>query len=142
MVDIFSKEKRSEIMSHIKAKDTSIEVSVRSYLHKKGYRFRVNDRRYPGKPDIVMPKYKTIIFIHGCFWHRHGCKNSSTPKSNKEYWESKLTKNVERDNSNALQLKKMGWHVIIIWECELNSDFVKRMKAVENEIVNISKRDD
>lgn len=120
MADRISSEKRSQNMAAIKGKDTSIELEVRRYLFSKGYRFRKNDKRYPGKPDIVLPKYKTVIFIHGCFWHRHAfCKRASTPSTNVEFWLNKFEQNVANDKKHYEELEKMGWHVIVIWECEL-----------------------
>ena len=103
-MDVFSKEKRSEVMSRIKGKNTGIELKVRRYLHVLGFRFRVNDKRYIGKPDIVLPKYKTMIFINGCFWHSHGCKYSTIPKTNTEFWIKKLNKTKERDQEAVKQL--------------------------------------
>ena len=101
MVDKFSKETRSRIMSQIRGKDTKPEILVRSYLFSRGLRFRKNDKRYPGSPDIVLPKYKTIVFVHGCFWHLHeGCKYAKMPKSNVDYWKPKLYRNRERDACN------------------------------------------
>jgi len=120
MTDHLSKEKRSWNMSRIRSKDTKPELIVRSLLHRMGYRFRLHRKDLPGKPDIVLPKYKTAIFIHGCFWHGHkNCKRGNIPKSNKEYWISKITKNIERDRKNILKLKKANWKVIKIWECEI-----------------------
>jgi DNA mismatch endonuclease (patch repair protein) len=99
------------------------EIIVRKYLFSHGFRFRKNDKRYPGKPDIVLPKYKTIIFIHGCFWHMHeGCSDFIWPKSNVEDWKPKIEKNHQRDVKNVLQLRNAGWRVIIIWECALKKD--------------------
>lgn len=110
-------------MSKIKGKNTKPEMSVRKYLFSNGFRFRVNDKRYPGHPDIVLPKYKTCIFINGCFWHVHeGCRYFVWPENNKEFWREKLTKNVERDKKNYQQLENLGWHVIMVWECELKKD--------------------
>lgn len=107
MVDTFSKETRSYVMSRIKCKDTKPEIIVRSYLFSRGLRFRKNDKRYPGSPDIVFPKYKTIVFVHGCFWHLHeGCKYARIPKSNVDYWEKKLYRNRERDKHNQKELEK------------------------------------
>lgn len=107
MVDTFSKETRSYVMSRIKCKDTKPEIIVRSYLFSRGLRFRKNDKRYPGSPDIVLPKYKTIVFVHGCFWHLHeGCKYARIPKSNVDYWEKKLYRNRERDKHNQKELEK------------------------------------
>lgn len=127
MVDTFSKETRSYVMSRIKCKDTKPEIIVRSYLFSGGLRFRKNDKRYPGSPDIVLPKYKTIVFVHGCFWHLHeGCKYARIPKSNVDYWEKKLYRNRERDKHNQKELEKMGWNVITVWECELKKDNVEQ----------------
>ena len=118
-MDVFSPEKRSQVMSRIRSKDTKPEKIIRSILHKLGFRFRINRKDLPGKPDIVLPKYRTVIFVHGCFWHQHeGCKIASKPKSNSEYWKTKFTKNIERDKKNQEELKLMGYRVIIIWECE------------------------
>ena len=123
MADKFSKETRSFIMSRIRGKDTKPEILVRSYLFSRGLRFRKNDKRYPGRPDVVLPKYKTVVFVHGCFWHLHeGCKYAKMPKSNVEYWENKLYRNRERDARNQEELKEMGWKVITVWECELKKD--------------------
>lgn len=132
MSDRLTPEKRSWNMSHIRGKDTKIEVLVRKYLFSKGYRFRKNDKRYPGKPDIVLPKYKTVIFVHGCFWHRHdGCKNATIPKTRTEFWVEKFEKNARNDELNQEKLKKLGWNVIIIWECEIEKDFIGTMEKVE-----------
>lgn len=123
-MDSLTPEKRSWNMSRIRGKDTSIEVQVRKYLFSKGYRFRKNDKRYPGKPDIVLPKYKTVVFINGCFWHMHqGCKQGRLPKSNVEYWKNKLEKNVSNDKVHIQQIEQMGWTPIVLWECELKNDF-------------------
>ena len=123
MVDKFSKETRSRVMSRIRSKNTKPEILVRSYLFSKGLRFRKNDKRYPGSPDIVLPKYHTIVFVHGCFWHLHdGCKYAVMPKSNVEYWEKKLYRNKERDKHNQELLIEMGWNVITVWECQLKKD--------------------
>lgn len=135
MSDKLTPEHRSWNMSRIKGKDTRIEVIVRQYLFSKGYRFRKNDKRYPGKPDIILPKYKTAIFIHGCFWHRHpGCKNATIPKTRTEFWNGKFEKNVENDKKKQEQLEQMGWNVIVIWECELEKSFSKTMEVVEAEL--------
>lgn len=127
---------RSWIMSRIKGKNTKIEVLVRSRLFEEGFRFRKNDKRYPGKPDVVLPKYKTIIFVNGCFWHQHeGCRNSHIPESNTEYWKPKLSQNVINDQKHIQELKEMGWNVITIWECELKKDlFESTMERVIKEI--------
>lgn len=123
MADVLTPEQRSFNMSRIRGKDTGIEVAVRKYLFSKGYRYRKNDARYPGKPDIVLPKYKTVIFIHGCFWHRHeDCRYATTPKTREEFWKSKFRKNVSNDRKHQEELESAGWKVLTIWECELKKD--------------------
>ena len=137
MVDKVSKEVRSYNMSRIRSKDTKPEILVRSYLFSKGLRFRKNDKRYPGSPDIVLPKYKTMVFVHGCFWHLHdGCKYAVMPKSNVEYWKKKLYRNKERDKQNLKELEEMGWNVITVWEYELKKD--KRQQTLEDLYVRIT----
>ena len=122
MADVFNPQKRSEVMSRIRGKDTKPEIVVRKYLFGKGFRYRKNVSTLFGKPDIVLPKYKTVIFIHGCFWHMHkSCKYFKMPSTHIEWWRIKLTKTVEIDKRNILQLEKMGWRVIVVWECELNT---------------------
>ena len=107
-------------MSRIRSKNTKPEMHVRSALHRAGYRFRLHVKDLPGKPDIVLPKYKTVIFVHGCFWHRHkGCSRATMPSSNQEYWKQKFKQNVERDKREQAELKKLGWNVIVVWECEV-----------------------
>lgn len=125
MADVVSKERRSEIMSHIKNKDTSIELAVRKKLHSLGYRFRVNYKPLPGKPDIVFTKKKIAIFIHGCFWHGHevGCRYSHVSQSRKEYWEQKIAKTKERDKEHTSFLIANGWKAIIVWECDIKTNF-------------------
>ena len=135
MSDKLTPEKRSWNMSRIKGKDTKIEVEVRKYLISKGYRFRKNDKRYPGKPDIVLPKYHVAIFVHGCFWHRHeGCKDATTPKTRTEFWLEKFDKNVKNDQIKQEKLRELGWKVIVIWECELKRSFQETMDKVEKEL--------
>ena len=139
MTDIVSQEERSKIMSAIKNKDTKPEKYVRERLFADGFRYRKNDKRYPGHPDIVLPKYKTIIFVNGCFWHQHsGCKEAHIPETRREFWEAKLTRNVARDEKNVKELKEMGWNVVVVWECELKTKAKRdeRIKHLEKEIVN------
>jgi DNA mismatch endonuclease (patch repair protein) len=121
MSDIYSKSKRSDIMSKISGKETKPEILVRKFLFSKGFRFRKNVKELPGKPDIVLPKYKTIIFVHGCFWHGHSCDRGVLPKTNHEFWHEKIGKNIERDNRNIFELKEKGWNVIIVWQCEIKN---------------------
>lgn len=123
MSDVHDKKTRSYNMSKIKGKNTKPEILVRKHLFSKGFRFRINDKRYPGKPDIVLPKYKTCIFVNGCFWHIHeGCKYFVWPQNNKDFWHKKLTENRERDKENYRKLCDLGWNIIIVWECELKSE--------------------
>ena len=132
-MDSITPEHRSWNMSRIRGKDTKIEVEVRKYLFAKGFRFRKNDKRFPGKPDVVLPKYKTVIFVNGCFWHMHeGCKQGRLPKSNLDYWREKLEKNVSNDKLHEQQLTEMGWNTITLWECELKRDFEGTMTSLIN----------
>lgn len=125
--DNLSREDRHRNMSHIRSTNSKPEEIVRKYLFSQGFRYRKNDKRYPGKPDIVLPQYRTIIFVHGYFWHMHeGCPNFVWPKSNLSYWKPKIERNHLRDNDNISKLQQLGWHVIIVWECELE-------KSVRNE---------
>ncbi|NCB42180.1 MAG: DNA mismatch endonuclease Vsr [Clostridia bacterium] len=119
MADNHSKEVRSKNMSHIRSINSKPEEKVRKYLFKRGLRYRKNVRNLPGCPDIVLSKYKTVIFINGCFWHHHDCGCFVWPSSNEEYWHNKIERNVERDAENTLLLKQQGWRVLVIWECQL-----------------------
>lgn len=128
-MDIFSKDKRSRIMSHVGGKDTKPEQIVRSLLHRMGYRFRLHRKDLPGKPDIVLPKYKKVIFVHGCFWHGHsGCKRAKRPATNQKFWHEKLDKNIARDRAVIEQLEKMGWKVLVVWTCEMKDMESLQMK--------------
>jgi len=120
MADTVDKATRSRMMAGIRGKDTKPEKAIRSALHSAGFRYRVHVAGLPGKPDIVSPKYKAVIFVHGCFWHRHpDCWWSTTPSSNAAFWAKKFAQNATRDNRNIADLKKMGWRVAIVWECTL-----------------------
>lgn len=120
MADRMTKEQRHRCMSRIKGRDTKPEMLVRRYLHSRGYRYRVNVRRLPGTPDIVLRKYKTAIFINGCFWHGHeGCRYYVLSNSNSQFWQQKIERNKQRDIEKRIQLRLLGWHTIIIWECQL-----------------------
>ncbi len=135
MPDVFTSEKRSEVMSKIRGSETKIEVLVRKWLFSHGYRYRKNDKRYPGKPDIILPKYMTAVFIHGCFWHGHeGCKYFVVPKTRTDFWLIKIKSNIDRDQRNSNTLKEMGWNVITIWECELEKNPESRLMALLDEI--------
>ncbi len=122
MADIFSKAKRSEIMSKISGKETKPEMLVRKFLFSQGFRYRKNDKRFAGKPDIVLPKYKTVVFVHGCFWHHHeNCKKSTLPQTNSDFWKNKIQGNIKRDKLNETKLMEIGWKVIIIWQCQIKN---------------------
>ena len=128
MVDRISEEKRSWNMSRIKGSDTNPEIIVRSFLHRQGLRFRVNDKNLPGKPDIVLKKYRTIVFVDGCFWHRHtGCRFAYTPKSRIEFWNEKFKSNVKRDRKVNTMLKEQSWNVVRIWQCQVNPEGLKKL---------------
>ncbi len=128
MTDVHTPEIRSFNMSRIHSKDTKPEGIVRKYLFSQGFRYRKNDKRLPGSPDIVLPKYHTVIFVNGCFWHGHeGCSFFVWPKSNVEFWKNKINTNVERDHRQRSELEALGWQVIVIWECELKQHFEETM---------------
>ena len=125
-------EQRSRNMSAIKSKNTKPEIAVRKLLHSMGYRFRLHRKDLPGSPDIVLPKYKTAIFVHGCFWHRHAnCKYASTPKTRKEFWEKKFQANVKRDLEIQEKIKNIGWKSVVIWECETKNIDNLREKLID-----------
>jgi DNA mismatch endonuclease, patch repair protein len=141
MTDVFNKEKRSKIMSGIKAKETQPEILVRKYLFSKGFRYRKNDPRFPGKPDIVLPKYKKIIFIHGCFWHGHSCmRGAKLPETRTDFWRNKIISNKNRDYINKNKLEAAGWRVIVLWDCEIRSKVQreKRLELLVNQIIHDS----
>jgi len=122
MADNHTKEVRSKNMSHIRSTNSKPEEIVRKYLFSQGFRYRKNVRKLPGCPDIVLPKYHTVIFVNGCFWHKHDCPRFVWPSSNQEYWRPKILRNVERDKRNIELLEKLGWNVLVVWECELKKD--------------------
>ena len=124
MADVHSKETRSYNMSRIKSKNTKPEMLVRQFLHKNGFRYRLHLKDLPGKPDIVLPKYKTVIFIHGCFWHGHeGCKKAALPTTRTEWWSNKINHNIQRDINAETALKAINWKIITIWQCELKENW-------------------
>ncbi|MDR1067010.1 MAG: very short patch repair endonuclease [Clostridiales bacterium] len=131
MADKFDKAKRSSIMAQVHGKNTKPENAARKILHSMGYRFRLHRNDLPGKPDIVLPKYKTVIFVHGCFWHGcPTCRHASVrPKNNAEYWNKKLDLNMERDRLNEAALKQLGWRVVIVWECEIKKSKIDALKT-------------
>lgn len=124
MADNHSKEVRSMNMSHIRSKNSKPEELVRKYLFSKGFRYRKNVKTLPGCPDIVLPKYKTLIFVNGCFWHKHDCPRFVWPSTNEEYWRPKIMGNVERDKRNLAELQQLGWTVLTVWECELKKKVI------------------
>ena len=136
-MDIWSKEKRSLVMSKIRSKDTKPEIILRSSLHQLGYRFRIHKKELPGKPDIVLPKYKIVIFVHGCFWHYHkDCPEGRIPDTNSKFWKEKLLKNIERDKKHQDMCKELGWNVLIIWECELEKRLEEVLTKIKTTIKN------
>lgn len=136
MSDNHSKEIRSMNMSHIRSINSKPEEIVRKYLFSRGLRYRKNVRKLPGCPDIVLKKYKTVIFVNGCFWHHHDCGRFVWPKSNEDYWHKKISKNIERDQINNALLKEQGWRVLIIWECQLKKKVAEEnLDMLYNEII-------
>jgi len=134
-MDIWSKQKRSEVMSKIRGKNTKPEMILRSQLFKQGFRFRVHQKDLPGKPDIVLAKYKIVIFVHGCFWHYHNdCREGRIPLSNSKFWKEKLQRNIVKDEANIKALKKDKWKVFVIWECEIEKQLEQTMKKLTAKI--------
>src|SRR5687768_5572518 len=120
MADIVDPRTRSRMMSGIRGKNTKPELAVRSYLHRRGLRFRLHGRGLPGRPDLVLPRFRAVVFVHGCFWHQHeGCRFAYSPVSNRRFWEAKLRGNAERDRRHAIALAEAGWRVFVVWECEI-----------------------
>lgn len=133
MTDIFSKEKRSEIMSKIGPKDSKPEIIVRKIVHSLSYRFRLHRKDLPGNPDLVFPKYKKAIFVHGCFWHGHKrCQRGKLPATNTTFWEEKISGNVKRDKSNFNKLRRLGWKYLVIWQCDLKESSKENLKRKIN----------
>lgn len=137
MADVFEPKVRSYIMSKIRKTDTKPELAVRKHLFNRGFRYRLYDKGLPGSPDIVLPKYKTVIFVNGCFWHAHkGCKHNKPPKTNQDYWIPKIERTVERDKRNQKEISELGWKVIIVWECEIEKpNFDNTMNELIKEIL-------
>ena len=134
-MDDLTKEQRHKNMSHIRSKDTKPEEKVRKELFARGFRYRKNVKSLPGCPDIVLPKYRTVVFVNGCFWHKHDCGRFVWPSSNQEYWIPKINRNIERDQRNYEELKKLGWKVLIVWECTLKKKvFAETMEQLEIDI--------
>lgn len=137
MTDVHTPEQRSFNMSRIRGADTKPEILLRSLLHRAGFRFRKNVRSLPGTPDIVLPKFQTVIFVHGCFWHRHeGCRFATIPKSNEAFWKAKFAANVQRDRFNEGRLNAAGWKIIIVWECMIKPDSEGLLGRLRRELEN------
>jgi DNA mismatch endonuclease (patch repair protein) len=119
MADVVDKKTRSRMMSNIKSKDTKPELLIRKALHAKGYRYKLHTKDLPGKPDIVLPKHRAVVFIHGCFWHGHDCHLFKWPKDNQEFWENKINTNKRNDSKHNTELQESGWRVMIVWECSI-----------------------
>jgi DNA mismatch endonuclease (patch repair protein) len=136
MADVHSKGIRSYNMSRILSKNTKAEIAVRKFLHKNGFRYRLNVKRLPGKPDIVLKKYRTVIFVHGCFWHGHtDCKDFVIPKSNQQYWIPKIEKNLARDKEVKEQIESLGWNIIIVWECQLKKRDSSGLESLKTKLL-------
>jgi len=118
-MDAADKTTRSRIMSRVRQKNTGPEMILRKSLHKMGLRYRLHDKQLPGSPDLVLPRFKAVLFVHGCFWHRHGCEGTTTPRTNSDFWRKKFDANVARDRRNIETLKDTGWRVAVVWECSL-----------------------
>ena len=136
MADVVDKATRSRMMAGIQSKNTKPETIIRKGLHARGFRYSLHAKNLPGKPDIVMPKWRVVIFVHGCFWHRHTCKYFKWPTTNQEFWQKKLNGNASRDEKIELELKNLGWKVLVVWECELRQTFYKLPNPAINRIVN------
>ena len=131
MADNLTQQQRSKTMSSVKNKNTAAEIKVRSLLHSMGYRYRLHRKDLPGTPDIVLPSYRKVIFVHGCFWHGHNCPKGKRPETRKEFWAQKLDRNIERDNVSQQELKDLGWEQLVVWECETKD---KNVEALRNKL--------
>ena len=139
-MDCFDVTTRRKVMQSVRSNDTKPELVVRSFLFRHGFRFRLHVKSLPGHPDIVLPKYKTVIEVRGCFWHRHpGCRQATTPSTNAEFWQEKFKRNVERDRNTEKLLKELGWNLIVVWECELKND--ERLNLLINQIFHQGRND-
>ena len=132
-MDRITHDQRSHLMSQVRAKNTKPELVVRSFLHRNGFRFRLHVKDLPGTPDIVLPKYKTVVDVRGCYWHRHkGCKKTTTPLTNVEFWQKKFTENIARDQRTEAELRRLGWRVIVIWDCEIPKKLDSIVKQLQH----------
>ena len=139
MTVIVSEQQRSYIMSRVGSKNTKPELVVRSYLHRRGFRYRIHGEKLPGRPDLVFAKHKTVVFVHGCFWHRHdGCSRATMPSTRVEFWRNKFERNMARDQANQTELRKLGWRVVVLWECEIGT-IAARDESLERLATTIAK---
>ncbi len=133
--DGLSAERRSAVMSRVRSKDTKPEIRLRKALHAMGYRFRLHRKDLPGKPDVVLPRHRTALFVNGCFWHQHpGCRKATVPENNREYWERKLSRNVVRDREAVEALEEAGWRTVVLWECEMPRDEAAMRERLRDEL--------
>lgn len=130
MMDTVDKKTRSKIMASVKQRDTGPEMLLRKELHRLGFRYRLHDRKLPGSPDIVLKKHRAVIFVHGCFWHRHGCKLSTSPSTQKEFWQNKFEQNAKRDKKKYEELLKMGWRILVVWQCAIKATTIESISKV------------
>jgi len=139
LADIFSPGKRSEIMRKIKPRGSKQEIFIRKLVHSMGYRYRLHKKNLPGTPDLVFPKYKKVIFVHGCFWHGHeGCKRSALPTTNFEFWKKKISGNVKRDKSNYQRLEQLGWKYMTVWQCEIKESQKEKLKRTISNFLKLN----
>ncbi len=137
MADTLTKAERSALMARIRGTNTKPEVFVRSALHRAGFRFRIHNRALPGRPDIVLAKHRTVVFVHGCFWHRHGCALASEPATRRAFWREKFARNMARDKRTAAALRRAGWRVLTVWECSLRTA-ARREQAIQRLVKRIA----
>jgi DNA mismatch endonuclease (patch repair protein) len=141
MTDTLTKKQRSALMARIRGKDTNPERAVRRFLHKNGLRFRLHPRNLPGRPDIVLPRLRTVIFVHGCFWHRHpGCIKTTTPSTRRDFWKTKFRENITRDHRKIAELSAQGWKTLTIWECEVKDARLTRLVSQLKRVRTISRK--
>ncbi|NJD37045.1 MAG: DNA mismatch endonuclease Vsr [Geobacter sp.] len=134
MTDVVNAETRSRMMSGIRGKNTKPEILIRSSLHQRGFRFRLHDKKLPGKPDIVLPRYRAVLLIHGCFWHGHDCHLFKWPSSNESFWKEKITRNKEVDERSRQELTLAGWRILTVWECALKGKYRRPLEEIADEI--------
>jgi DNA mismatch endonuclease (patch repair protein) len=139
-MDTVDRKTRSKIMASVRQKDTAPEMLLRKRLHHLGFRYRLHDKKLPGSPDLVLKKYQAVIFVHGCFWHRHGCKLSTSPSTRKEFWKDKFKKNIDRDKNNIEKLLQSGWRILIIWQCAIKIKTIGEVSKIVGKWLNSNKK--